>query len=72
MTQVMVTDHTLQLLQIGIAACALRLRGLVARGCLLDTEAIGTVVSDVEPGYSGDFQTFFTARWRLFQKRSRP
>ena len=33
----------------------------VARGCLLDTEAIGTVVSDVEPGYSGDFQTFFTA-----------
>ena len=61
MTQMMVTDHTLQLLQIGIDACALWLRGLVARGCLLDTKAIGAVVGDVEPSYSGDFQTFFTA-----------
>ena len=61
MTQVMATDHTLQLIQIGIDACALWLRGLVARGCLFDTEAIGAVVGDVELGYSGDFQTFFTA-----------
>ena len=61
MTQVMVTDHTLQLLQIGIDACALRLRGLVAWGCLLDTEAIGAGAGDVEPSQKRDFQTFFTA-----------
>ena len=61
MFEVMVTDHASQLLQTGIDACALRLRGLVAWGCLLDTEATGAVVGNVEPGYSGDFQTFFTA-----------
>ena len=40
---------------------ALRLRGLVAWGCLLDAEAIGAVVGNVDPGQKRDFQTFFTA-----------
>ncbi len=61
MAEVMVTDHASQLLQIGIDACALWLRGLVAWGCLLDTEAIGASVGDVEPSQQRDFQTFFTA-----------
>ena len=61
MFEVMVTDHASQLLQTGIDACALRLRGLVAWGCLLDTEATGAVVGNVEPSHSRDFQTFFTA-----------
>ena len=61
MLEVMVTDHASQLLQIGIDACALRLRGLVAWRCLLDTEAIGAGAGDVEPSQERDFQTFFTA-----------
>ena len=61
MLEVMVTDHASQLLQIGIDACALRLSGLVAWRCLLDTEAIGAGAGDVEPSQERDFQTFFTA-----------
>ena len=46
--------------QVGVDAGALR--GLVVpRWCLLDTEAIGTVVGEVEPRHSRDFQPFFTA-----------
>ena len=61
MLEVMLTDHASQLLQIGIDACALWLRGLVARWRLLDAEAIGAGVGDVEPGQERDFQTFFAA-----------
>ena len=61
MLEVMVTDDASQLLQTGIDACALRLSGLVAWGCLLDTEAIGAGAGDVEPSQKRDFQTFFTA-----------
>ena len=61
MAEVMATDDASQLVQISIDACALWLRGLVAWGCLLDTEAIGAGVGNVEPSQQQDFQTFFTA-----------
>ena len=61
MAEVMATDDASQLIQVGIDACALRLSALVARWRLLDAEAIGAGVGDVEPGQKRDFQTFFTA-----------
>ena len=60
MMEVVSAEHACELLQVGVDAGALR--GLVApRRCLLDTETIGTVVGDVEPRHSRDFQPFFTA-----------
>ena len=50
-----------QLVPIDINPCRLCVGGLVCLGCLFDTEAVGAVVSDVEPGQSRDFQAFFAA-----------
>ena len=61
MLELVAQDDASQLLHIGINACRLRLGALVTWRRLLDTEAIGAVVGDVEPSYSRDFQTFFTS-----------
>ena len=58
-TQVMRRDHTAELVQIDIHPGGLRISSLSAWRCLLDTETVGAVIGDVEPGQGRDFQSFF-------------
>ena len=58
-TQVMRRDHTTELVEIDIHPRRLRISGLSAGRCLLDTETVCTIIGDVEPGQGRDFQSFF-------------
>ena len=58
-TQVMRRDHMTELVQRDIHPRGLRISGLSAWRCLLDTETVRAIIGDVEPGQGRDVPSFF-------------